>query len=129
MRPLGLLVGLNCIILNASFHIYAVTFILLKALRLPPRPSQTGSSFRAALGTMDLGGMILLMSTLAFLIVALNMSGQAMPWSSPAIIGMFCASAVSFFGFIVAENYAKLPIAPMRLFVRWKWRNVPLMLG
>ncbi|KAF8067909.1 major facilitator superfamily domain-containing protein [Lyophyllum atratum] len=39
---------------------------------------------------------------------------------------MFCAAAVSFGLFIVAENYASKPIAPMRLFVRWRWRNVPL---
>ncbi len=36
---------------------------------------------------------------------------------------------VAFIAFVFAEKYAKLPVAPLNLFVQWKWRNVPIMLG
>jgi hypothetical protein len=58
--------------------------------------------------------MIILISTL---VVALNLGGQAFAWNSPTIIGMFCAAAVSFVAFVIAENYAKMPVAPLTLFV------------
>lgn len=70
-----------------------------------------------------------MISMLTFIVIALNLGGQAFPWNSPTIIGMFCAAGVSFVGFIVIENYAKEPIAPMNLFTQWRWRNVPLMMG
>ncbi|KAJ3905252.1 hypothetical protein F5879DRAFT_800042 [Lentinula edodes] len=42
---------------------------------------------------------------------------------------MLCALGVSGIAFCVVEGrYAKMPIAPGRLFVRWGWRNVPIMM-
>ncbi|KAJ3768464.1 hypothetical protein FB446DRAFT_766633 [Lentinula raphanica] len=42
---------------------------------------------------------------------------------------MLCALGVSGIAFCVVEGkYAKMPIAPGRLFVRWDWRNVPIMM-
>ncbi|KAF9071838.1 major facilitator superfamily domain-containing protein [Rhodocollybia butyracea] len=41
---------------------------------------------------------------------------------------MLCALGVSGVAFCVVEGYAKMPIAPGRLFVKWEWRNVPLMM-
>jgi hypothetical protein len=73
--------------------------------------------------------MIMLIFTLSFLIIALNLGGQAFVWNSPMIIGMFCVAGVSFVAFVIAEKYAKMPVAPLRLFVQWQWRNVPLILG
>jgi len=52
-----------------------------------------------------------------------------MPWHSPTIIGLLVAAGVSWVGFWVAEKHAKMPVAPVKLFVRWEWRNVPLMFG
>jgi Fungal trichothecene efflux pump (TRI12) len=105
-----------------------VTLILVRALGLPHPPSHS-HGFRATFAKLDFTGMIMLMSTLSFLIVALNLGGQAFAWNSPVIIGMFCAAVVSFIAFVVAENYAKMPVAPLALFVQWQWRNVPLILG
>lgn len=73
--------------------------------------------------------MTMLISTLTFLVIALNSGGQAFPWDSPTVIGMFCAAAVSIIAFIIAENHAHLPVAPMGLFVQWQWRNVPIIIG
>ncbi|KAJ3799278.1 hypothetical protein GGU11DRAFT_679802 [Lentinula aff. detonsa] len=42
---------------------------------------------------------------------------------------MLCALGVSGIAFCVVEGrYATMPIAPGRLFVRWGWRNVPIMM-
>jgi len=73
--------------------------------------------------------MVTLVATLAFLVVGLNVGGQSKPWNSPFVIGMFCAAGVSFILFILAESRAKEPIAPPNLFVQWKSRNVPLVIG
>lgn len=78
---------------------------------------------------MDLMGMTMLIGTLSFLVIGLNSGGQVAPWNSPMIIGMFTAAAASFVLFVIAEKYAKLPVAPLGLFVQWKWRNVPIMMG
>jgi len=79
--------------------------------------------------TLDIGGIITLMATLAFFIVGLNIGGQSKPWNSPLVVGMLCAAGVTFILFVIAENKAKEPIAPPRLFTQWRWRNVPLVIG
>ncbi|KAF8881222.1 major facilitator superfamily domain-containing protein [Infundibulicybe gibba] len=58
----------------------------------------------------------------------MNLGGQELPWGSPAIICILCAAAAAFVAFIVAENRAARPIAPMYLFIEWKWRNVPIIM-
>lgn len=100
---------------------YIVTLILWRNLRLPRTPFQ-GSTIRGTLRKLDLTGMAMLVSTLTFLVVALNLGGQELPWKSPTIIGLFCAAGGSFISFVVAENYAKEPVAPIKLFVCWRWR-------
>jgi hypothetical protein len=102
--------------------------MLVKTLRLPRSPSQV-SGFRATLAKLDFAGMAMLVSTLSFLVISFNLGGQAFAWDSPPIIGMFCAVAVSFVVFVISEKNAKMPVAPLRLFIQWQWRNVPLILG
>ncbi|KAF9264621.1 MFS general substrate transporter [Marasmius fiardii PR-910] len=41
---------------------------------------------------------------------------------------MLCAGFVAFVTFWTVEKYAKMPVAPTRLFVTWKSRNVPIAL-
>ncbi|KAG6909102.1 hypothetical protein DXG01_001976 [Tephrocybe rancida] len=77
---------------------------------------------------LDFPGMVTLVAALTFLTVALNLGGQSRPWGSPTIIGMFCAAAVMTVAFVVAEKYAREPVAPMRYFAQWRWRNVPLII-
>ncbi|KAG6809887.1 hypothetical protein H0H92_014268 [Tricholoma furcatifolium] len=52
-------------------------------------------------------------------VIALNLGGQSFPWSSPTIICMLCADAVMIIAFIIVENYASEPIAPMKFFAQW----------
>ncbi|THU96672.1 MFS general substrate transporter [Dendrothele bispora CBS 962.96] len=68
------------------------------------------------------------MACLSFIVVSLNSGGQETSWGSPEIIGLLVAAGISWIGFWVAEKYATMPIAPMKLFVKWEWRNVPLMI-
>ncbi|KAF5389983.1 hypothetical protein D9757_003741 [Collybiopsis confluens] len=117
-------------LLNAPFSPF-ITFLVLRWLQIPtPKVSSTMHirSFRDMLVKVDLLGMFTLVSCLSFLVVALNSGGQTVPWGSTLIIGMLCALGVSGAAFCVVEGFAKMPIAPGRLFVRWEWRNVPLML-
>ncbi|KAF5383203.1 hypothetical protein D9615_004935 [Tricholomella constricta] len=113
---------------NAPFG-PVITVILLIALRNSGSPAlQKWSSIRTKLVKLDFVGMATLIATLTFIVVALNLGGQSLPWKSPTIVGMFCAAAVSFAAFVLAENYAAQPVAPMNLFVQWRWRNVPLII-
>ncbi|KAJ4495425.1 major facilitator superfamily domain-containing protein [Lentinula lateritia] len=118
-------------LINAPFS-PVITFLVLRWLRFPsPKVSSTMHirSLRDVLSKVDLLGMISLVSCLSFLVVALNSGGQTVPWGSSLIVGMLCALGVSGIAFCVVEGrYAKMPIAPGRLFVRWGWRNVPIMM-
>lgn len=117
-----------------SYHIspyvnsLPVTFLLYRALHLPPSTARI-TSFRDGVKRVDLLGMLMIVLSLSFVIVSLNLGGQTLPWNAPTIIGCFSASFVSFVAFVVVENFAELPVAPMHLFVQWRWRNVPIMIG
>ncbi|KAI0074808.1 MFS general substrate transporter [Panus rudis PR-1116 ss-1] len=71
--------------------------------------------------------MIVLITSLTLLIIALNLGGEARPWKSPTIIGLFAGAGGAFLAFVFAEKSAKYPVVPMGLFASMKWRNVPLM--
>ncbi|ESK86765.1 hypothetical protein Moror_15166 [Moniliophthora roreri MCA 2997] len=71
--------------------------------------------------------MFFLVVSLSFLIVTLNSAGQIIPWDSPTIIGILCASGMAFLAFWMAENHAKMLVAPPRSFVKWERRNVPIV--
>jgi hypothetical protein len=73
--------------------------------------------------------MGMLMACLSFIVVSLNSGGQEVSWHSPTIVGLLVAAGVTWVGFWVAERYAKMPVAPVQLFAKWEWRNVPLMFG
>ncbi|KAG5642470.1 hypothetical protein DXG03_002748 [Asterophora parasitica] len=118
---------------TAYFHLFPVTVILIIALRtskssISSAASQKGATTLSKLAKLDFAGMATLIATLTFLVVALNLGGQSLPWGSPTIIGMFVAAAGSFALFVLAEKYAKSPVAPLGLFVQWRWRNVPLII-
>ncbi|KAK7031292.1 hypothetical protein VNI00_013546 [Paramarasmius palmivorus] len=112
-------------LLTLSCIVITLTIVLWFSLRLPRAESHI-RSLRDVITKVDIVGMLLLVASLGFFIVSLNSAGQTIPWNSPTIIGLLCASGVAFIAFWVAEKYAKMPIAPTRLFVKWEWRNVPI---
>ncbi|KAI0777913.1 major facilitator superfamily domain-containing protein [Irpex lacteus] len=71
--------------------------------------------------------MGLLVTWLTLLIIALNLGGDAYPWGSPVIIGLFVGAGVAFAAFILAEKYAMKPVVPLGLYKKWASRNVPIM--
>lgn len=105
-----------------------MTLILLRFLHVPHSPYRI-SSLREALRLVDFMGMFWIIIALSFLVVALNLGGQSIAWNSPTMIGILTATAVSFLAFAISENYAALPIAPLNLFTKWKWRNVSMMMS
>ncbi|KAI0075681.1 MFS general substrate transporter [Panus rudis PR-1116 ss-1] len=96
----------------------AVTLALVFLVHVSRAPQQY-LSMRSMIKDLDLDltGMFMLMSSLSLLIVALNIGGEARPWDSPTIIGLFSGCGVSFLAFLVAEKYAKYPLVPLSLFV------------
>ncbi len=80
-----------------------------------------------AIQKIDVLGMSSLIAYLTLLIVALNIGGDAYPWASKIIIGLFVGSGCAFCSFVAAENFATFPVVPMGLFASLKWRNVPIM--
>lgn len=109
-------------------YIISVTAILLKVLHVPTAPLR-GSSFGEIVAKMDLMGMIMLTASLTFLVVGLNLGGQSLPWNSPTVIAMLVAAVITFLLFVIAEKIAELPVAPPKLFMHWRWRNVPIIIG
>ncbi|KIJ44518.1 hypothetical protein M422DRAFT_30362 [Sphaerobolus stellatus SS14] len=82
-----------------------------------PNPHASSSKsryWRTTLRCFDILGMPMLIATLTFLVIALNTGGQSLPF-------------VSFVGFLLVEKWAKMPIAPLHLFSKWEWRNVPII--
>lgn len=77
--------------------------------------------------TVDLLGMFLVVTFLSLLVIALNMGGQDLPWDDSVIIGCLAGAGVAFVFFILVEKRAEMPIVPVELFTKWKWRNVPIM--
>ena len=78
---------------------------------------------------LDVGGMLTITTSLALLVIALNVGGQSRPWSSSTVIGLLVGSGASFLAFVAVEKWwAEKPLAPIGLFTSWKGRNLPLML-
>ncbi|KAH8810501.1 major facilitator superfamily domain-containing protein [Flagelloscypha sp. PMI_526] len=103
-----------------------ITYLLWRYVNLPHSPVYRG--FKQTLKQTDVYGMILLVSWLSFVVIILNLGGQVLPWTHPTLIGLYVGTGVGFILFIVAEYYAELPVAPLKLFTNWEWRNVPIML-
>ncbi|KAI0083894.1 major facilitator superfamily domain-containing protein [Irpex rosettiformis] len=102
-----------------------ITAIFIYAVHIPHPLDH--SSIRAAIRTLDLFGMGFLVTWLTLLIIALNLGGDAYPWNSPVIIGLFVGAGVAFVAFVLAEKYATNPVVPLGLYVKWASRNVPIM--
>ncbi|KAK0232743.1 major facilitator superfamily domain-containing protein [Armillaria fumosa] len=103
-----------------------ITILLWATLHIPP-PASRIRTFREALAKIDMIGMLLIVVSLSCLVVALNMGGQDLPWSSSVVIGCFAGAGTSFLAFIVVERKAEMPVLPVELFSTWKWRNVSIM--
>ncbi|KAF8929623.1 hypothetical protein BGZ58_008813 [Dissophora ornata] len=92
----------------------AITLVaVIKLLHLP----YTKSSFREKIKRVDFLGSISLVIGLVLILLPLNWGGSTYAWSSPIVIGLFCAGVVVIFIFCMIEwKQAAEPIIPFRLF-------------
>jgi EmrB/QacA subfamily drug resistance transporter len=71
---------------------------------------------RAAKPVIDYAGILFVGLGASGLTLATSWGGGEYPWTSPVIIGLFVASAVSLAAFVWVELHAAEPILPIRLF-------------
>jgi MFS family permease len=74
------------------------------------------SASRRIAHAIDYVGAGLLAVALSSITLLSDLGGTAYPWSSPMSIGLIAISVLSIVLFIVAENRAREPVLPMRLF-------------
>lgn len=80
--------------------------MLLAFLKLEQQTDEdysTPHSFLDKLKTIDLGGMVLIISSISCLLLAMQWGGQTMPWSSSKTIGLLVGSASMFTLFILIQ--------------------------
>lgn len=71
------------------------------------------------LGRIDFLGAILISSTIVSLLLAVDISGQGKPWTSPLVLSLVTTCLVLGTVFLVFEaNYAREPIFPPRLLLK-----------
>ncbi|KAI1082694.1 major facilitator superfamily domain-containing protein [Whalleya microplaca] len=78
---------------------------------------QTGKAktFAEAMKTFDHLGSLLLITSVTFLILGLNLGGNVVPWSHPLIIASLVISAVCFPVCLYAQSLHERPIMPLYL--------------
>lgn len=87
----------------------AVVVLLVGMVAIP-------SMSRTARPVIDYLGILFVGLAASGLTLATSWGGTEYPWSSPVIIGLFAAAAISLVIFIRVETTAAEPILPMRLF-------------
>ncbi|KAG0006464.1 hypothetical protein BGZ80_005275 [Entomortierella chlamydospora] len=86
---------------------------VIKLLHLP----HTKGSFKEKLQRIDVFGSLSLIIAIVLILLPLNWGGSTYAWSSPIVIGLFCAGAVALMIFLFIEwKIAKEPIIPFRMF-------------
>jgi len=97
-----------------NLPIGAITIItVIKVLHLP----HAMGSFKEKIGRVDFLGALTLICGLVLILLPLNWGGSTYAWSSPIVIGMFCAGIVVIGLFLLVEwKQAAEPIIPFRLF-------------
>lgn len=79
------------------------------------RASQIPQTFVETLFNFDLAGSALLVSSITFLILALNLGGNMLPWSHPFIMISFILFFVFGTALIHVEHRAAKPIMPLHM--------------
>jgi EmrB/QacA subfamily drug resistance transporter len=86
-----------------------VLALVVLGATLPPRPERVRHR-------LDLAGAGLLAVALGAIIVATDLGGAVLPWTSPVVVGLGALAMVALFSFTVVERRASEPVLPLRLF-------------
>lgn len=96
---------------NIPFAIIAATIVFIY-VKLPP----STKTYKEAIGRIDFVGMIAIIGSSAFILLALELGGRE-GWGSPMVISFFVIGPVLAGIFVFWENkYAKEPVIAMQLF-------------
>jgi MFS family permease len=122
LRTLIILPGIQIPFLAVAF-IAAVLFapnelgpMLIK--RKSSDLNQSGSNAWEALRNFDSTGSALLLISVTFLILALNLGGNLFPWISTVVLTSFAVFAVTATCLVLIERHAKQPVMPLRLLTK-----------
>jgi MFS family permease len=97
------LIGLSAIIAG---------FVVPRGHKLTSDVESKGKKFRR----IDFAGAFLLAATVASFILAVELGGQKLPWTSPTVLGLLGAGTACGALFVTAEKYWALePIFPLEL--------------
>ncbi|KAK4939554.1 hypothetical protein LTR10_020160 [Elasticomyces elasticus] len=89
-------------------------------LQLPSDKKSPTRDLRQKLNRIDFAGAFFLSSTILGALTVLDLGGQKLPWSHPAVIGAGFAAAICSVGFFFTEKYfAAEPIFPLRLITHY----------
>lgn len=108
---------------RAAFGIQLPLIFVYLILAVTTTPSGIGpnladtenKTFRETLKTFDIAGSLLLTTTVALLILGLNLGGNIFTWTHPVVISsliLFCITSVYL---IQVETKARLPIIPLEV--------------
>lgn len=86
--------------------------------------SSKRATFAQVIRSFDFKGSFLLTSSITFLILALGLGGNILPWSHPFVLGSLATFAVCFPAFLWAESVASRPIMPLYLIRRAPHANM-----
>ncbi|KAF7910550.1 hypothetical protein BELL_0078g00150 [Botrytis elliptica] len=72
-------------------------------------------TLKEALSVFDYKGSLLLMATITFFILAINLGGNIYPWTHPLILTCIILTIIGLPLFIITEYYASQPVMPLSL--------------
>ncbi|KAF7882109.1 hypothetical protein EAF00_011625 [Botryotinia globosa] len=72
-------------------------------------------TLKEALSVFDYKGSLLLMATITFFILAINLGGNIYPWTHPLILTCIILTVIGLPLFIITEYYASQPVMPLSL--------------
>ncbi|KAK6596320.1 transporter C460.03-like protein 1 [Botrytis cinerea] len=74
-------------------------------------------TLKEALSVFDYKGSLLLMATITFFILAINLGGNIYPWTHPLILTCIILTVIGLPLFIITEHYAPQPVMPLSLII------------
>jgi MFS family permease len=99
----------------AVFLCVLVAYFTTPADLGPMLCNETSQTFTQTILSFDLAGSALLTSSVTFLILALNLGGNILPWSHPFIIVSFLLFFALGSALIYVEQHADKPVMPLHM--------------
>lgn len=92
-----------------------ISFLVTPKNLGPQLAKHSKGAIRALFKTFDFAGTVLLILSITSLILYLNLGGNELPWSHPALTATLIVFLVSTYVFVKVETKAVHPVLPLRL--------------